>query len=107
MSSTRNITKEHARAGAIGRVSWQDGFYDGLLFIVLDRDIGHANGFLRAALLHYERRRDDHGDPLAAAFAMVMSRVASWTPEMYAAFSRAIADYLKKGKLWGNGRGLR
>jgi hypothetical protein len=87
--------EEHARAGAIGRVSWLDDFYDGLLFIVLDRDIGNANGFLRAAPWQYERRRQDHGDPLATAFAMVMSRVTFWTPEMYAGFSQAIADHLK------------
>lgn len=90
--------KDHAHAGAIGRVSWLDDFYDGLLFIVLDRDISNANGFLRAAPLQAESRRDDHGDPLAAAFAAVMSRVDAWTPEMYAAFSRTITDYLKKMK---------
>jgi len=90
--------KKHAGGGALGRVSWLDDFYDGLLFIVLDRDIGKANGFLRAAPLQNKRSREDRGAPLAAAFATVMSHVASWTPEMYAAFSRAIADYLKKAK---------
>jgi len=86
--------REHARAGAIGRVSWLDDFYDGLLFIVLDRDIGSANGFLRAA--PQARGGEGESAALAEAFAAVMRRVAEWTPEMYAAFSRAITDRLKR-----------
>jgi hypothetical protein len=89
--------REHARTGAIGRVSWLDDFYDGLLFIVLDRDISSANGFLRAVPLEPEARRGED-ESLAAAFAVVMARVEAWTPEIYAAFSRAITDRLAKMK---------
>lgn len=90
--------RKHAGSGAIGRVSWLDDFYDGLLFIVLDRDISNANGFLRAAALQDEGRRETRIDPLDAAFSLVMSRVGDWTPRMYAAFSQAIADRLKRAK---------
>lgn len=89
---------KYAGSGAIGRVSWLDDFYDGLLFIVLDRDISNANGFLRAVPLEAGSRREKRIDPLDAAFSLVMTRVGDWTPRMYAAFSQAISDRLKQAK---------
>lgn len=87
--------REHARAGAIGRVSWLDDFYDGLLFIVLDRDIGSANGFLRAVPLPAPGERDERA-ALAAAFALVLQRVGDWTPEMDVGLARALTERLER-----------